>query len=221
MVTRLDRSLDPVCCCLSGEEPDDDTSSILPCVLQDFKTLLFAVLSCAVANSKVAVNLQVTNEEHLATLQSSGFKLIKSSGDNNNCLIHSLATTLASLGFIAFPPARQEACERVRQHLIQTPGLHPRTPSGQKSKSAYLEHGVHAQAIVRRLHHELGNRPLPEDGIRVTVHARYDVAGQSPADSILVAASADKLDAGVTNVLHLFPWTRQGCSEFHYDALQL
>jgi hypothetical protein len=211
----------PLAAVCQEKRPDDDTSPVLPCVLQDFKTLLFAVLRCAVANSKVAVNLRGTDEEHLATLQSSGFKLIKSSGHNNNCLIHSLATTLASLGFIAFPPAREEACERVRQHLIQTPGLHPRTPSGQKSKSAYLEHGVHAQAIVRRLHHELGNRPLPEDGIRVTVHARYAVAGQSPADSIVVAASTDKLDAGVTDVLHLFNWTGLGCSGFHYDALQL
>ena len=88
-------------------------------------------------------------------------------------------------------------------------------------RTAFLEHGVHAQAIVCQLHRNFGIRPLPEDGVRITVHARYDVPGHSPPDSIVVAASTSAGEAPRLIVVHLFNWTGEGTSGFHYDVLRL
>jgi hypothetical protein len=205
---------------VAARRPLDETAPTLPVVYDEFKTLLFAVQRNALAQIDAGDPHQSV-EARLATLANQGFALRTSSGDDNNCLIHSLATVLAQAGYINFPPARRGVFQAVRQCLIATPGLHPLTGYGRKCKTAYLEHRIHADAVVRMLVRDFGERFLPEAGFELIIHARYDVEGLCPPDSIPVgkrpAGSASV--GGAAQRLQVFNWTGLGTSGFHYDAL--
>jgi hypothetical protein len=192
---------------------------VLPAVLPEFQALLFAIVRCAFANSQVAVNLECTDEEHLAALVLQGYIHVEASGDDNNCLIHSLAICLSRLGVMAMPQNRRGACQAVREHLILTPGLHPLTSSGHKCATACLEHGVHAPAIARHL---LAGQALPDQGLQIIVHARYDELGSAPLDRRLIGGFADASPEQAANrqAVHLYNFTGLGTSGFHYDALR-
>ena len=118
------------------------------------------------------------------------------------------------------PQNRRLACQTVREHLIQTPGLHPMTSSGVRCATAYLEHGIHAAAIVHKLLADFG-RAAPLPGLQITVHARYDEAVQAPPDSLLVRTDPDAQLPQAVGLpeRHLFNFTGAGRSGFHYDAL--
>jgi len=205
----------PFAAVIHAKRPADETTPVLPSVLPEFQALLFAITRCAFGNSVVVANLPCTDEERLRTLQGQGYTHHPASGDDNNCLIHSLAICMAKAGLMDLPSepdARRQACQIVREHLIQTPGLYPRTPQGRKCSTAYLEHGIHAEAIVRQL---LGDRALPAGGFELVVHARYDDLG-SPPDALFIEGPESA--AGCIS-LDLFNFTGPGLSGFHYDAL--
>ena len=201
---------------------------VLPAVFTEFRALLFAVVRCVRDMSCVPYNLAGSDAEHLEELKAQGYSRVAADGDDNNCLIHSLAIALSLQNFISMPKSTRATFQEIRRYLVQTPGLHPSLVSGQKCVTAFLEHGVHADAIVRRLHTLLGSTPLPVKGIRVSVHARYDVPGESPPGTFMVGAGmsldeqesapvADSISPSVQ--VHLYNWTGEGCSGFHYDAL--
>jgi hypothetical protein len=203
----------PFAAVVHAKRPADDEEPALPAVLPEFQALLFVMVRCASTNSQVPWNLQRTDEEHLAALVQQGYTHVEASGDENNCLIHSLAICLSRLGLMEMPQNRREACQTVRENLIRTPGLHPLTSSGHKCRTAYLEHGVHAEAIVRHL---LAGQAQPDQGLELFVHARYDELDGAPPDRLLIGGSAD---AESRHAVHLYNFTGLGTSGFHYDAL--
>lgn len=193
----------------------------LPSVLPQFRRLLFGITRCAMSNSKVPFNFARSDAQHLQTLDQLGLTRVAASGENNNCLIHSLSIALAALGYITVPANPRDAFEDIRGYLIRTDGLHPLEADGQKSERAYLEHGIRADAVVRQLHQAFGSKALPDGGIQIWVHARYDVQGQSPPDFIIAGEAVGSLPGAVADgdVINLFNWTGGGCSGYHYDAL--
>ena len=143
---------------------------------------MFAIHRFVLQNSEIAGDLAQTDEAHLAGLSAGalGLSVVESAGDHNNCLIHSLAQALQLLGFISFDEQdRRGLCQSVRAYLCQdvTSRLHPRTAAGRIDAEAYLQHHLHADEVVRKLHELVGtDEPLPLDGFLLTVHARYDTA---------------------------------------------
>jgi hypothetical protein len=201
----------PFAAVVHAKRPTEDEVPALPAVLPEFQALLFVLVRCAYANSQVPWNLQRTDEEYVACLVQQGYTHVQASGDDNNCLIHSIVICLSRLGLLQMPQNRREACQNVRQILIQTPGLHPLTSSGQKCKTAFLEHGVHAEAIFRHL-----LPALPAHGLELFVHARYDELESAPPDRLLIGGTAD---AENRQAVHLYNFIGLGMSGFHYDAL--
>ena len=191
---------------------------VLPTVLDEFRTLLFAVVRFVHANSRDVNNLGRTDQQYLDILSlQHGLARVASPGDDNNCLIYSIANGLFTAGFIAFPErSRRGICQSARSFLIASDGLHPRSLSGAKDETAFLEHFVHAEAIVRYLHSIYGKGQLPPGGINLTVHARYDTE-QAPADPVLIAC--DQPGNGVPCQLNLYNWCGRDCSGLHYDLL--
>ena len=106
-------------------------------------------------------------------------------------------------------------CAYVRQDV--TSRLHPRTAVGRIDAEAYLQHHLHADEVVRKLHELVGtDDPLPLDGILLTVHARYDTAA-SPPEEMVVAGCW--LGPQPKRRIHLFNYTGCGTGGFHYDLL--
>ena len=140
------------------------------------------------------------------------------SGDDNNCLIHGLAEGFRFLGFLQHSAcSRRAQCQQVREHFIAAPRLHPYMANGARSESAFLEHFRHGSAAVQQLMRLRGKCALPDDGIGICVHARDDTP-ESPPDSIQVAAS--KPDVKPHTFIHVYTWTGNGCSGYHYDWLR-
>ena len=104
----------------------------------------------------------------------------------------------------------------IRTHLCSDPNLFPTTAAGRKLADAFLEHGRHAEPILRKLHSEYGKFPLSEAGILIRIHARYDNA-RSPPDSLLVRDSGVSMNAEV--VFDVFNYTGDGTSGYHYVPL--
>ena len=77
---------------------------------------------------------------------------------------------------------------------------------------------MHGDAIGRYLVDIHGIKPLLECGIEVLIHARYDVPGQSPPDRFVVGAGGAAGDVA-RQTFHLFNYSGEGTSGFHYDAL--
>ena len=193
--------------------------SALPLVLPEFHSLLFAVRRCAIASrSRPAANLQITDDERLGELHKQGFRLLRSSGDGSNCLVHSLALVLAAAGLIQDMGDWSTACADARQHFAGAPGLQPMSPAGVPNPGAYLEHGRHGPPAVQMLV-EAHGLPGPAAAVKVTVHARYDTAGSPPDSFEAPIAAAAPGRGGATAFLHLWNWTGDGTSGYHYDGL--
>ena len=209
---------DPFSAVLAEKQPAEGTISVLPLVLPEFQSLLFAIRRCAISShSRPASNLQISDDERLGELRKQGFQLLRSSGDGNNCLVHSLALVLAAANVIRDLDEPTTACQEVRQHLIRTPGLHPQAPGGLPDPGAYLEHGRHGPCVVQRLLEAFAMPGRPDVNVRVLVHARYDTAGSPPDDFEVPSPSA----TSATRVFHLWNWTGDGTSGYHYDGLVL
>jgi hypothetical protein len=197
----------------------DASVPALPTVIDEVGVVLFAIKRAALQNSTLLVNLQQSDERALAVLTSGGrFARQRSSGDDNNCLIHTLAEGLKFHGFLDYPAgSRRDLCRQVREHFIATPGLHLCMANGTCSQTAFLEHFMHGSAAVQQLMRLRGKCALPDDGIGICVRARYDTL-ESPPDSIHIAAP----DPGVKPkiVIHAYNWTGNGCSGYHYDWLR-
>jgi len=167
--------------------PQEDGAAALsqPEILKEFQNLLFAIVRLVIkgSNEIAPVNFKRTDKQQLAKLKSEGFVWREASGVNCNCLIDGLVIGLTHLGYIEFPAARDAALQDIRRYLVDTPGLHPKTAQGQKKASAYLEHGLHADPIVRELHRKYELHPLPPYGFCLQVHARFDEEGQELCQS--------------------------------------
>lgn len=206
------------------KRPAQDSAPVLPNVLPEFKALMFAITRCAIANQATFANVSQTDAQHLQSLKSRGFTFQPASGLHGNCLIESLSISMSAAGYIDVPKdaaTRAAAWQAIRQHLVATPGLHPLTAAGHKDPLAYLEHRLHADAIVQRLHASFATQPLPSDGLSLWVHARYDDLGTSPPDRILLRAPAGHSidDVPPQDALHLFNHTGEGTQGYHYDSL--
>jgi hypothetical protein len=197
---------------LQSKPLPEDGSPSLPLVFDEFKLLLFTIQRLALQNSPAFGDLGKSDEDALQDLAVGplSLRILSSPGTNSNCLIYSLATGLDYKGLFSFDGDRTKICQEVRRKLVSVPGLHPREANGRKSPTAYLEHYVHSEAIVRHL---LGS--LPEDGLEIVVHARW-CTEQSPAESLHLGCDPDE-EAGET--VHLYNWTGRGSRGYHYDLL--
>ena len=142
--------------------------------------------------------------------------LSKSPGDNNNCLIWSLAQGLAYQGWLDFGSNQAQRCQNIRKKLIATPGLHPREANGQNNPMAFLQHHLHAKEILSEL---LGE--LPAEGFQVIVHTRW-CTPQSPPEALTFSSSLGPEAPGGGNpvvTIHLFNRTGRGTGGYHYDLL--
>ena len=101
--------------------------------------------------------------------------------------------------------------------------LYPALANGRRDPDAYLEHGRHADPVVRLLMQEPGSQDFPAHGFLLRVHARYDTA-QSPADEVpigrMVFNVVGPVDESTAVILHAFNSTGTGSSGYHYDALE-
>ena len=78
---------------------------------------------------------------------------------------------------------------------------------------------MHGDPICRYLVDKHGVQPLPENGIEVVIHARYDVRGQSPPDRFHVGDAREFAGDMPTLTFHLLNYSGEGTSGFLYDAL--
>ena len=139
----------------------------------------------------------------------------KAPGDNNHCLIWSLAHGLAYQGWLDFGSDQAHRCRNIRKKLIATPGLRPLEANGRKHPRAFLQHHLRAQKLLNEL---LGR--LPAEGIRVIVHTRW-CAPQSPPEALTFrsALGPEAPSGGNPVTIHLFNWTGRGTGGYHYDLL--
>ena len=156
-------------------------------------------------------------------LSDAGFQKHNSSPGGNNCLIDSLLTTLIQSGYLPPPIDRKRKRDELRTWLCSLPHLHPRTSHGRQDPKAYLEHGRHADAIVRDLMVHPQALPFPQGGFRCIVQARYDNV-RSPPDEVYIGMQAfgcilPKSQERPPIGLHLFNWTGNECTGYHDDAL--
>jgi hypothetical protein len=190
----------------------------LPGIFDEFVSALFRIQRLALQNSEQFGNLGKTDEQALSELALGelSFVLSKSPGDNNNCLIWSLAQGLAYQGWLDFGSNQAQRCQNIRKKLIATPGLHPREANGQKNPMAFLQHHLHAKKILSEL---LGE--LPAEGIQVIVHTRW-CTPQSPPEALTFSSSLGPEAPGGGNpavTIHLFNRTGRGTGGYHYDLL--
>ena len=83
-----------------------------------------------------------SDQVQLDALREQGYVLMEASGDDNNCLIHSLALGMDQNGLLAMPVDRRRAFKAVRQFLVDTPHLAPRLSSGRLAPGLSLNMGV-------------------------------------------------------------------------------
>ena len=84
-------------------------------------------------------------------------------------------TALHQEGYIRLPEDRTTISQGVRDYLIQTPGLHPLTVAGVRCRTAYLEHRLHASAIISKLMELLGCKELPGKGFKLVAEVLHAV----------------------------------------------
>jgi len=127
----------------------------------------------------------------------------------------SLITNLITSGFITGPSQRKETRDKCRAYLLRYPDLFPALADGRREPNAYLEHGRHADPVVRLLIQEPGSKDLPAQGFLLRVHARYDTA-QSPADEVpigrMVFNVVGPVGESTAVILHAFNSTGTGSS---------
>ncbi len=157
------------------------------------------------------------DHQKLAELMQQGWTLFRACAPRGNCLADSLLELLMHAGLVRRNVDRIEACCANREQLKQTAALHPRDSHGAPSHDAYLEHYLHAGPTILYFVRRYGFlEELPRRGVQVVVHARYDDV--VPPDSIIVCEGRSQ-KIGPPLVFHLYNWTGQGFSGYHYDAL--
>ncbi len=159
---------------------------------------------------------------------------------NNECCADSLLQLLSRAGFVEGSLAtdvsgRRKACSACRAHLInhENEQLHPkqRTSTGAVASvsdaehdAAFLQHDVHAEAIVRFFVEMFsGVRPLPVEGLHIGVFTRWD-SPMLPAENNSVFVCQTLLlengqRAPPTIVLEMYNNTGSGFTGYHYDPI--
>ena len=150
------------------------------------REVLFAVARVArVARVQLAlaVHVDTTDAQALDALVAAGWRHVVASGDGNNCLADAILQLLFHHNVIHAPSsgrplssvARREACRENRKRLCLDEHLHPRDVRGHPDNNADLQHDVHANRTSQFFIDEYGATTiLPQQGIRLFVHTRYD-----------------------------------------------
>ena len=181
-----------------------------------YKDLVWALQRVVLANSTLTANLAQSDEAQLKVLSSSmGLKRLGAATTHNNCLIDSLLQLLRIHNLTENIVDRPKRCQDVREHLCSTTDTFPRTPDGSKHPRAFLEHSRHAAIIVEQL---LDDRMVYRPSLDLVVHARYDTR-QSPPDRMRLFGGVDNPCRSGDIVLHLYNYTGNGTSGYHYEPL--
>ena len=206
-----------------------DGGAVMPLLVELglVQELLFAVCRIAVEQANLDVDVRTTDDEALVELLSSGWELRRGEvWGENDCLADSLLQLLqahcvirgdsvdGSLSHVA----RKAACEENRRRLWGDPLLRPRLLSGRHEYGAFLQHDVHAGPTIEFFLTRFECiSDLPSAGVDILVHTR--------ADSYVASVASRRVCGGLTDLpgaaleMHLFNWTGQGFSGYHYDAL--
>ena len=182
----------------------------------EYKDLVWALTRFVLANNTLTAKLSQSDAAQLDVLSSSkGLKRLGAAVQNNNCLIDSLFQLLRIHGLAENIDDRPKRCQAVREHLCSTTDTFPRNPDGCKNPKAFLEHSRHAAIIVEQL---LDDRRVNRPSLDLVVHARYDTL-KSPPDRMRVCDGGDTPCRSGDIVLHLYNYTGNGISGYHYEPL--
>ncbi len=180
--------------------------------------VIFALFRFAMQGERIVV--EQTDEGMLANLRAAGWeRRVGKVWGENDCLADSLLQLLIERGIVERDVDRELACHACRQHLENSEGLMPRALDGSACSGEMLEHYRHTAPVVKFFLQFFGLSAdvLPRAGITLVVHARYDGAVRPP-DSDIYCANVGS-GAGAPWEFHLFNWTGDGGSGYHYDPL--
>ena len=156
---------------------------------------------------------------------------------NNECCADSLLQLLALRGYVVPQLAtnikkRRDACRACRAFLNahEDPKVWPRvrTATGEIAdvaeehhRSAFLQHDLHAELVVRYFMEHHGNgASLEPCGLRLTVFTRWDSVALPPASMVFGRATGVDADAIPPPMeIELYSNTGDGCVGYHYDPM--
>ena len=195
--------------------PFGEDGADLQLAFQFIEEALF-VTSRIIVRQDAQVRVRTTDAERLAQLYADGWQLREASGRGCNCFAFSLILLPMSRGVLRVDIADSEqdaACDALRQHLLDTPGLEPRDEDGTVRRFAYLQHHRHADACVRfileHFRERQGRTWLPAAGIQLFVHTRWDVELGFEADRWKICEGMEG-GPGAALELHMYNQTGSG-----------
>lgn len=167
-----------------------------------------------------------SDRQRLRELHGKSFVLRKASGHRFNCLAYSLLIVMMDSGVLDQGISSDDgavACEGLRAELVESDEFHPRSLSGERDASAFLEHGRHADFALRYFlcffEQHRGSVILPSAGVRLQVHARWEAElGHACDEEVLLCVGVED-GVGSSLVWHVYNSTGDGFRGLHYDAL--
>ena len=208
----------------AGGNVHQEDPAILESLFPVVQETLFSLVRRVVSDAASGVQVRGTDEQRLRDLARDGWHRRAARGDGNNCLAFSLLRLLMCHGLLvdSITDAEQiEACRALRWHLINDPRLRPRDASGRPCPEAYLQHHRHAEACIQFFLEHFRERharvTMPQAGVRLTVHCRWEVELGHPVDRIDLCRAAGALDQQLD--FRVYNKTGHGLDGFHYDAL--
>ena len=208
------------------QEEDDPIAMLVE--LGMLQELVFGVCRTAVVQASQDVVVRTTDEEALHALRAQGWsKGVGQVWGENDCLADSLLQLLQLHEILSgdcadgslSDAARKDACVENRKALCGNRRLRPRRANGQPDYGAFLQHDLHAAPTIEFFISRFGvKRGVPSGGIDILVHTRSDAyVGGNIASRRVCEGLSHRV--GPALELHLFNWTGQGFSGYHYDPL--